>query len=661
MFVLPASLEAFRTYKQFILTHNKRPVTIHGYHFDWRKPENRYFIDEIIPLAEKLNYRIGFVFTEEDPFWFLDIDRACINGQWSSLANELCQLFPHAALEVSSSGTGLHLFGTGITSFPGRRNTVLDIEFYTHGHYVVLTGYHTRGNADQDYSAILPTFLSSYFKEVETLILTNLTSAPHPDSDPPANDEILIAKALKSKSAKHIFAGTASFQDIWENNEEVLSKQWPPKNPHDPYDRSAIDMALAQHLAFWTGNHGERMLDLMRQSVHDRPKWNNRDDYLPRTLAKACAQQTVFFGSKKKQSETELITHPESPIIHTSNDLGWKDISIHDVITHPSAIPQFVIESLVPRGTLTLLSANGGAGKSMLALQAAICVVFGRPFMGKMIQRGRVLFYSGEDATNMVRNRIKKICHHMGLNPLECAESLCIIDATKTPGLYLENDYRSTQRVLTPGYFELQRRLDEFKPDLIIIDNASDTFNANENDRARVSEFLRSLIDFGESHNAGVLLLAHVDKAQSRGQVKEGHAFSGSTAWHNRPRSRLFLTSEDQVVRLEQQKLNLGLHSDPIYMAWGEGVLVHLPNPTVENLEPVILKLIADCYAQEIYISPFFNRPNNAYKVLSDNTAYPHGVSKAQLEIILKNLQNKKLLVVEIYRSYRRDRSRFKA
>ncbi len=57
---------------------------------------------------------VGFSFTDADPFWFLDIDH-CIDaeGHHSDVAQWLCSEFKGAAVEISSSGKGLHLFGCG--------------------------------------------------------------------------------------------------------------------------------------------------------------------------------------------------------------------------------------------------------------------------------------------------------------------------------------------------------------------------------------------------------------------------------------------------------------------------------------------------------------------------------------------------------------------
>ena len=55
----------------------------------------------------------------------------------------------------------------------------------------------------------------------------------------------------------------------------------------DYASQSEAEMALACHLAFWTGKDAIRMDALMRRSGLFRDKWEQRDDYRERTIAAA--------------------------------------------------------------------------------------------------------------------------------------------------------------------------------------------------------------------------------------------------------------------------------------------------------------------------------------------------------------------------------------
>lgn len=102
-----------------------------------------------------------------------------------------------------------------------------------------------------------------------------------------------------------------------------------------------------------------------------------------------------------------------------------------------------------------------------------------------------------------------------------------------------------------------------------MIDNASDAFNANENDRSSVRIFLGLLTKIARKYDAAVGLLAHVDKAAAR-EGRRGNSYSGSTAWHNSARSRLVMIADEATgtVTLTQEKLNHGVLAQPLLLAF---------------------------------------------------------------------------------------------
>ena len=78
-------------------------------------------------------YGVGFVFTTADPFWFLDID-GCINlSQYNDVALDAFNRFPSALIEISHSGKGLHIIGSGPVPDHGTRCAEHGMEFYTEG------------------------------------------------------------------------------------------------------------------------------------------------------------------------------------------------------------------------------------------------------------------------------------------------------------------------------------------------------------------------------------------------------------------------------------------------------------------------------------------------------------------------------------------------
>ena len=301
---LPASLAALGAYRQFLCyalvpsktkpgKMDKIPTSPHtGYPCDQTDPKNWTTAEHACATATAwgAGYGVGFAFTSADPFFFVDIDGALVDGVWSPVAQQICSMFPGAAMEVSQSGTGLHIFGCG--SFPphGCKNVPLGLEFYTEARFCALTGTSAMGDASTDHTAALHALTATYFPpgaHSDADGTFALSDAPVPEWRGPVDDEDLIRRALNSRSAGSAFGDRASFADLWTGNTEALSKAYP--DPGRLFAVSEADAALAAHLGFWTGKHGERVLRLMMRSALKREKWD-RDDYLPRTISAVMAR-----------------------------------------------------------------------------------------------------------------------------------------------------------------------------------------------------------------------------------------------------------------------------------------------------------------------------------------------------------------------------------
>lgn len=302
---LPVALQPLNAYRQFItyITRpSSRPGKVDKIPTDWRtgNPANAH--DPAIWTDYDTAFacsggQVGFVFTDQDPFWFLDIDECLLpNNTWSPLAQELCGAFPGAAIEVSLSGRGLHVFGTGQVPRHSTRGPG-GIELYHTGRFVALGRRDgTIGSCLTDCTGPLAAVVAKYFaKGTDAPLPATWTNAPRDDWRGPADDDELIRRACQSKSTAGIFGSRATFAQLWDADVAALAKAYP--DPERPYDASSADAALIQHLAFWTGNNCERIKLLAGRSKLARDKWD-REDYLPRTILQAVAQQAKVCQDK---------------------------------------------------------------------------------------------------------------------------------------------------------------------------------------------------------------------------------------------------------------------------------------------------------------------------------------------------------------------------
>jgi hypothetical protein len=312
---LPPALQPLAEYKQFIAYQlvpsatrpgktDKFPINIGtGRKHDPTDPGGWRTHDEVSAwVADRKDHGCAFVFTENDPFFFLDIDGQYQGGAWTPLATQLANRFTGAAVEVSQSFTGLHIIGQyrGDRPIHGCKSGGV-LELYTADRFVALTGLSTVGSAAHDATEALQAAIAEYFPaslgaEVEDGWWSHEAVEGWTGH---AEDEELLAVALRSQSAASAFGSKASFADLWYADEGKLGTFYPGDNGR-PWDGNSADMALAQHLAFHTGKNAQRMLDLMQRSALVRDKWD-RPDYLPRTIRKACSLQTDVFKRREVQ------------------------------------------------------------------------------------------------------------------------------------------------------------------------------------------------------------------------------------------------------------------------------------------------------------------------------------------------------------------------
>jgi RecA-family ATPase len=358
-------------------------------------------------------------------------------------------------------------------------------------------------------------------------------------------------------------------------------------------------------------------------------------------------------------------------------------------ITADPIPPDYVVRQYLPRRQVTLLAGHGGSGKSTLALQIAAVMATGDiPFLG-IEGRGRSLFVSAEDSGQTASWRLQKIRNQMDLDQDRLAEGLLVLDVTDDGVLYQEerDQVRGTMVGRVTGlYHRLDAFLERYQMDLVIVDNASDCFAGNENDRQMVRGFIRELRRLAEKHDLAILLLSHVNRQTAARGKPSAEAYSGSTGWHNSVRSRIFLNvtedDEDRAVLL-QQKNQFGALAAPVDLIREEGIWIqqgqrskHQADAT-ELLRKVeeerqagdddrVLVAIRERLEMGDDLSVQPNAPGCAFKVLETLGALPSGFqgknakqARQRFNAALTRLEKRGALVREHYRKDYKNRQRW--
>lgn len=417
------------------------------------------------------------------------------------------------------------------------------------------------------------------------------------------------------------------------------------------------------HLVKWAGELNWRGIpaEAIRTAVHAE---NERRCDPPKSADEVDAIVTDVLKRYESQHGRDLVAVAGAAQGASGGTLLFKDVDLSHL---GSQVPpqEWFWQGWMPAGHVTLLSGHGGAGKSTFALMLAAALCAQDAFLGSSTKQGRVLFFSGEDPEAVVLRRLARICDAMRVGADRVRLNLRVIDATAAdPVLFTEQRQAGVRAgVVTRTYHALAEYIEEHDIDVLIVDNASDVFDGEEINRSMVRGFIRSLAGLVRQRNGAVLLLAHVDKATSRAPKYQANAesYSGSTAWHNSVRSRLFLMErEPGVLELRHEKSNLGRKHEPLVLVWPDGALPQLPAAeamgddaqwALGSETAALLALVHEYGERGEWIAPAPNSPRNAARLFAGEPSFPKRLKARDVAMRLRDAQRAGLIVLEQYRS----------
>jgi RecA-family ATPase len=189
----------------------------------------------------------------------------------------------------------------------------------------------------------------------------------------------------------------------------------------------------------------------------------------------------------------------------------------------------------IPSRTVTLLGGDGGVGKSTLALQLCCACSGELPWIGQTITSGRAIYVSAEDDRDELHRRLDQISRFYGVELKRLAGLKCLALADDDALLAVGGSSQTLES--TSLWANLKHLALGWSPAVIVLDSLADVYGGNENDRGQVRQFIRMLRGLAIEADTAVVLLAH----PSLQGLASGSGASGSTAWNNSVRSRLFL------------------------------------------------------------------------------------------------------------------------
>jgi len=205
--------------------------------------------------------------------------------------------------------------------------------------------------------------------------------------------------------------------------------------------------------------------------------------------------------------------------------LDWIDLEGRDPPDR-----KWAIAGWLGYGHTTLLVGQGGIGKTLISQQIGSALALGNHFIDSVERPLKVLMWACEDDHDELWRRQKSIAVHLDAKLSAFRENFILVPRYGMENALVTSDFGKP--LFTTLISELEQQAGDLHADVVILDNVAQLYGAGENDRYAVTKFMNAL--GGALPGKSVLLLAHPSRSQ-------GSEFSGSSAWENVARTRLYL------------------------------------------------------------------------------------------------------------------------
>jgi RecA-family ATPase len=328
--------------------------------------------------------------------------------------------------------------------------------------------------------------------------------------------------------------------------------------------------------------------------------------------------------------------------------------SIADFAGKPVPEQEFLdARHMFPARNVTLLQGDGGTGKSLLAMQLCMAVVSRSSWLGISVRHGGALYLSAEDDKTQNHIRAAEIAQAEGLDLAGMSSFRIACLAGKDATLATED--RKGRLSVTSLFKRLELTLANFQPQVSVLDNLADVFGGNEISRSQAKQFIGMLRGLAIRFDCCIVLLGH----PSLTGLNSGSGTSGSTAWSNSVRSRLYLykpsdeNADEKVRVLELMKSNYGPRGNPINLKWDMGRFICTDKPEragsdigkADRAERVFMKLLRGGLDHGQTFSPSISArtyPPTLFAASNER----EGMNKREFERAMHVLQDKLSFVI---------------
>jgi RecA-family ATPase len=347
--------------------------------------------------------------------------------------------------------------------------------------------------------------------------------------------------------------------------------------------------------------------------------------------------------------------HTEAP-----KPFQWADTTGWD--GQPCPQREWAVYERIPLRQVTLFSGEGAIGKSVAELMLGVAHITGKDWLGSLPEPGGAFYLGAEDDEAELRIRLTAITAHYGTTFDELTANGFRFKSLSGEDAILAAPDRNGLIKPTALYNQIHEQAGDLKPKHIGIDTSADVFAGSEIDRAQVRQFISLLKRLAIVSNGSVVLLSH----PSLTGINTGSGISGSTAWHNSVRSRIYMTApkieageqpDTDLREIVFKKANYSRNGDSVVLRYQRGLF--LPEAGMSSIdkaareaavEDAFIAIAKKLEARAQELSPAQTSHHYAPTVIAKQPE-ANGMKKAEFVAALDRLLDQGRARIEILRA----------
>jgi hypothetical protein len=213
---------------------------------------------------------------------------------------------------------------------------------------------------------------------------------------------------------------------------------------------------------------------------------------------------------------------------------------------------EWIIEGVIQRGSNGFICASPKIGKSWAAVDMAICLALGLPWIGFYVpRRTKVALVSREDNPALTRRRMGQLLAGKGAYPQELAEHLYINSRASQKTMMLDNPLELDDLIS-----DLKRHQTEF----LILDVFNVLHSADENDNTAMRQVLNQVSRIQNEVGCSICIIHHWNKSKEGSITDKLRGASAIAGWAE---FVIGLSMEDQAERVRKMEFDIKVACAP--------------------------------------------------------------------------------------------------